>query len=58
MYGIYIDPEIMVHRLSLHPTARLVRHKRRIFSFERNWAEAEEIDKLLQAQFYKESVLS
>jgi hypothetical protein len=49
-----IDPDIISHRLNIDPTARPVKQKKRNFAPERNKAIAEEVDKLMDANFIRE----
>ena len=44
-----IDPAIITHRLSVSPTFKPVKQKRRSFAPERQKAINEEVDKLFQA---------
>ncbi|XP_077242335.1 uncharacterized protein LOC143882811 [Tasmannia lanceolata] len=49
-----IDPEVTVHKLSVDPTCRPVKQKRRHFAPERQQAIMEEVEKLLRADFIQE----
>lgn len=49
-----IDPSVIVHKLNVDPGHRLVKQKRRSYAPERNQAAADEVEKLLQAEFIKE----
>jgi ribonuclease HI len=49
-----IDPAIISHRLNIDPAAKPVKQKKRNFAPERNKAIAEEIDKLMDADFIRE----
>ncbi|XP_059436327.1 uncharacterized protein LOC132169285 [Corylus avellana] len=49
-----ISPDDIHHQLNVDPSMKPVRQKRRKFSFERNMAIAEEVEKLLKALFIKE----
>jgi hypothetical protein len=49
----WIDPSVIVHRMNVYPSHRLVKERRRSFALERNQAIAEEVKKLLQARFIK-----
>ena len=49
-----IDPAIITHRLSVNPSFKLVKQKRRSFSPERQKAINEEVGKLLQAGAIRE----
>ena len=50
-----IPPETMTHRLNIDPTMKPVRQKKRSFAPERQKAIDEEVDKLLEAGFIRES---
>ena len=50
-----IPPETITHRLNVDPTMRPVRQKKRSFAPERQRAIDEEVDKLLEAGFIRES---
>nr|XP_023919078.1 uncharacterized protein LOC112030642 [Quercus suber] len=49
-----IDPSVMVHRLNVSPSFPPVRQKKRVFAPERDWAIAEEVRKLQEANFIRE----
>ncbi|GAV65577.1 hypothetical protein CFOL_v3_09092, partial [Cephalotus follicularis] len=49
-----INPDAMVHKLSMDPMRPLTRQKKRKFAPERQQAIAEEVSKLLQAGFIRE----
>ena len=49
-----IDPAIITHRLSVSPSFKPVKQKRRSFALERQKAINEEVDKLLQAGAIRE----
>lgn len=49
-----IDPRVITHRLSVDPSARPIRQKKRTYAAERNQTIAEEVDKLLKARFIRE----
>lgn len=49
-----ISPKVITHRLSIAFDAILVCQKHRRYALERNKAVAEEVDKLLKAQFIQE----
>ena len=46
-----IDPSIIVHRLNVNPTSSPIQQKKRVFAPERDKAIAEEVRKLLKADF-------
>lgn len=46
-----IDPEIMVHRLTINEDVRPVKQNKRNFSSEKNFAIKEEVDQLLATYF-------
>lgn len=46
-----IDPEVMVHKLNIGKTTRLVRQKMRNFAAHKYMVVAEEVDKLMDAEF-------
>ena len=50
-----IDPSIMVHRLNVSPSFPPVRQKKRVFALERDQAIVEEVRKLQEASFIRES---
>ncbi|XP_059436632.1 uncharacterized protein LOC132169649 [Corylus avellana] len=50
-----IDPKDIVHHLNINPEVKPVKQKRRKFAPNRNMAIAEEVDKLLKAQFIEEA---
>ena len=49
-----IDPSIVVHRLNVSPSFFPIRQKKRVFTQERDKAMAEEVQKLLEADFIQE----
>jgi hypothetical protein len=49
-----IDPSVIVHKLNVDPNHRPVKQRRRTFAAERNQAVAEEVEKLLKAEFIRE----
>nr|XP_023907735.1 uncharacterized protein LOC112019452 [Quercus suber] len=49
-----IDPSVMVHKLNVNPASLPVRQKKRVFAQERDRAIAEEVRKLLEADFIRE----
>ncbi|XP_059428567.1 uncharacterized protein LOC132162341 [Corylus avellana] len=49
-----ISPEEIVHQLNVDPVMKPMKQKRRKFTPERNMAIAEEVEKLLKAQFIEE----
>ena len=49
-----IDPSIIVHRLNVSPSFPPIRQKKRVFALERDQAIAEEVHKLLEANFIRE----
>ena len=49
-----IDPSIIVHKLKVPPSFPPVRRKKRVFAQERDKAIAEEVQKLLEANFIRE----
>ena len=51
-----IDPEVMTHHLKIDLTYRLVKQKKWSFAPERQRAIIEEVDKLMEASFIRESV--
>ncbi|XP_059428507.1 uncharacterized protein LOC132162267 [Corylus avellana] len=50
-----IDPKDIVHHLNIDPKVKPVKQKRRKFAPDRNMAIAEEVGKLLKAQFIEEA---
>ena len=46
-----IDPSIMVHKLNVSPSFSLIRQKKRVFAQKQDKAIAEEVRKLLEANF-------
>ena len=46
-----IDPSVIVHRLNVSPSSFPVRQKKQVFAQERDKAIAEEVQKLLEADF-------
>ena len=49
-----IDPSVMVHKLNVSPSFPPVWQKKRVFAQERDKAIAEEVQKLLEADFIRE----
>ena len=49
-----IDPLVIVHRLNVSPSFSPIRQKKRVFAQERDKAIAEEVRKLLEADFIRE----
>ena len=49
-----IDPSIIVHRLNVSPSSSPIRQTKRVFAQERDKAIAEEVQKLLNADFIRE----
>ena len=49
-----IDPSVIVHRLNVNPASSPIRQKKRVFAQERDKAVAEEVRKLLEADFIRE----
>ena len=49
-----IDPSIMVHKLNVSSSIPPVRQKKRVFAQEREKTIAEEVRKLLEANFIRE----
>ena len=49
-----IDPSIIVHKLNVSPSFPPIRQKKRVFAQERDKAIAEEVQKLLEADFIRE----
>uniref|UniRef100_A0A2N9G172 Integrase catalytic domain-containing protein n=1 Tax=Fagus sylvatica TaxID=28930 RepID=A0A2N9G172_FAGSY len=49
-----ISTDVMVHKLNVNPSIRLVKQKRQVCALERNAAVMEEVDKLLTAGFIRE----
>ena len=49
-----IDPSVIAHRLNVNPTSSPIRQKKRVFTQERDKAIAEEVRKLLEADFIRE----
>ena len=49
-----IDPSIIVHRLNVKPNSSPVRQKKQVFAQERDKVVAEEVRKLLEADFIRE----
>ncbi|KAL0319853.1 UNVERIFIED_CONTAM: hypothetical protein Sradi_5246800 [Sesamum radiatum] len=48
-----ISPEVMVHRLSVHPEARPIKQKKRAFGTDRNRIIKEEVEKLLKINYIR-----
>ena len=51
-----IDPQIICHRLSIKPGAKPVKQKARRINIERSQTLSEEVDRLLQAGFIRETL--
>ena len=49
-----IDPSVITHRLSIYPSSKPVRQKKRVFAPERDNAIKEEVQKLTLAKFIQE----
>lgn len=49
-----IDPRVITHRLSVDPTVKPIRQKKRTFAADRNQAIGEEVEKLQKAGFIRE----
>ena len=49
-----IDPSVITHRLSMYPSSKPVRQKKRVFAPERDKAINEEVQKLTTTQFIRE----
>jgi hypothetical protein len=49
-----IDPLVIVYKLNVEPSHRLVKQRRRTFAAERNQAVAEKVEKFLKAGFIRE----
>ena len=49
-----INPSVMVHKLNVSPSFLPIRQKKRVFAQERANAIAEEVRKLLEADFIRE----
>jgi len=49
-----IDASIIVHRLNVSPSSSLIRQKKGVFAQERDRVIAEEVRKLLEADFIRE----
>ena len=49
-----IDPSVIVHRLNVNPASSPIRHKKRVFTQEKDKAIVEEVRKLLEAGFIRE----
>ena len=49
-----IDPSVIVHRLNVNSASSPIRQKKRVFAQERDKAIAEEVRKLLEADFIQE----
>ena len=49
-----IDPSIIVHKLNVSPSSPPIRQRKRVFTQERDKAIAEEVQKLLNADFIRE----
>ncbi|KAL0430978.1 UNVERIFIED_CONTAM: hypothetical protein Sradi_0723800 [Sesamum radiatum] len=48
-----ISPEVMVHRLNVHPEARLIKQKKSAFGTDRNRIIKEEVEKLLKVNYIR-----
>ena len=53
-----IPEEIIVHKLNINPEVKIVQQRKRTYAPERRAAAEEEVKKLLQAEFIKESQFS
>ena len=49
-----IDPNVITHRLNVHPSSKRMRQKKRVFAPERDNATKEEVQKLTLAKFIRE----
>ena len=49
-----IDPSIIIHRLNMSPSSPPIRQRKRVFAQERDKVIAEEVQKLLDANFIRE----
>ena len=49
-----IDPNVITHRLNVHPSSKPMRQKKRVFAPERDNATKEEVQKLTLAKFIRE----
>ena len=49
-----IDPSVIVHRLNVSPSFSLIQQKKRVFTQECDKTIAEEVRKLLEANFIRE----
>ena len=49
-----IDPSVIVHKLNVNPASSPIRQKKRVFAQKRDIAIAEEVRKLLEADFIRE----
>ena len=49
-----INPSIIVHKLNVSPSSPPIRQRKRVFAQERDKAIAEEVQKLLDANFIRE----
>ncbi|KAL0448430.1 UNVERIFIED_CONTAM: hypothetical protein Slati_1399400 [Sesamum latifolium] len=47
------SPEVMVHRLNVHPEARPIKQKKRAFRTDRNKIIKEEVEKLLKVNYIR-----
>ena len=50
-----VDPSIICHKLSIHPQAKLVKHKSLKMNAKHLWALSDEVDRLLNAGFILET---
>ena len=48
-----IDPSVMVHKLNVSPSFTPIHQKKRVFTLERDQTTAEEVHKLLEANFIR-----
>ncbi|KAL0384983.1 UNVERIFIED_CONTAM: Transposon Ty3-G Gag-Pol polyprotein [Sesamum radiatum] len=48
-----VSPEIMVHKLNVHPEARPIKQKKRAFGVDRNRIIKEEVEKLLKINYIR-----
>ncbi|KAK4410120.1 Transposon Ty3-G Gag-Pol polyprotein [Sesamum angolense] len=48
-----ISPDVITHKLSVNPSAKPIKQKKRMFGAERSQATKEEVDKMLQAGYIR-----
>ncbi|KAL0385973.1 UNVERIFIED_CONTAM: hypothetical protein Sradi_2991600 [Sesamum radiatum] len=48
-----ISPEVMVHKLNVHPEERPIKQKKRAFGTDRNRIIKEEVEKLLKIDYIR-----